>query len=106
MGGLFKLAEAFLALKRITSGLGAAARRGGIERGVAVPVLQLGQTKPLGLHLVVAMRQAGIRVAHGGRQRIDDLILHHVGTVAETGGTSVVAPRILDLLILGQGVGN
>ena len=76
------------------------------QRRVAVPVLQLRQPEPLRLHLVVAMRQARVRLAHRGHQRFDDLVLHHVGAIAEAAWAWVVAPGVLDLLVLGQGVGD
>ena len=76
------------------------------QRGVAIPMLQLGQPQPLRLHQVIPVRQPGIGLRHRRHQRIDNLILHHVGAVAEAGRAGVTAPRVLDLLVLRQGVGN
>ncbi len=52
------------------------------------------------------MRQARVGFAHGSGERIDDLVLDHVGAVAKTAGAGVVPPRVLDLLVLRQRVGD
>ena len=76
------------------------------QRRIAVPVHQLRQAEPLRLHQVVAMRQPREVRAHRRDQCVDNLILHHVGAVAVAAGARVVPPRIDDLLVLRQRVGD
>ena len=76
------------------------------QRRVAVPVLQLLQAQPFGFHLVIPVRQPAVRPAHGGHQGIDNLVLHHVGPVAVTARLGIVPPRVVDLLVFGQGIGD
>ena len=76
------------------------------QRRIAVPVLQLRQPEPLRLHQVVAMREPREIRAHRRHQRIDDLVLDHVGAVAVAARARIVPPRVDDLLVLRQRVGD
>ena len=62
--------------------------------------------EPLRLHRVIAVRDAGIGVAHRRDQRIDHLLLDPVGEVARIGDVDKTAPAVRDLLVLGQRVGD
>ena len=73
---------------------------------VAVPVFELLEAHPLGLERVVAVRDPGIGVLDGRDQRVHDLVLDLVREVARGDRPREVAPAVLDLLVLGEGVGD
>ncbi len=76
------------------------------QRRVAIPVLQPGQAKPARLQGVIAMRKRRIAFRHRRDQRIDHLVLDHVGAVAVAARARIVPPRVDDLLVLGERVGD
>ncbi len=76
------------------------------QRRVAVPVLQLVEAEPAGLERVVAVREAREGRGDGGDQRVDHLVLDHVGAVAVALGLRIAPPGVDDLLVLGERVGD
>ncbi len=76
------------------------------QRRVPVPVRHLVDAEPLGLELVVAVRQPRIGRLHRRDERVHHLVLDHVGEVHCRLRMRVLAPAILDLLVLGQRVGD
>ena len=76
------------------------------QRRVAVPVRHLVDAEPLGLELVVAVRQSRIGGLHRRGERVDDLVLDHVAEVHRRLRPRILAPAVLDLLVLGQRIGD
>ena len=76
------------------------------ERRVAVPVIELVLPQPGRLVGVVAVREPGMGLAHGVDQGLHHLGLDLVGQVAGLGRQLIAPPAVLDLLVLGQGVGD
>ncbi len=76
------------------------------ERRVAVGVGELFQPQPLRLQSVIAVRQARIGRLHRRNQGVDDFVLDLVGEVAARHRPLVAAPVVVDLLVLGQHVGD
>src|SRR3546814_707365 len=62
--------------------------------------------EPLRLQRVVAMRQARVGRLHRADQGIDHLVLDEVGEIARGHRTIELPPPVLDLLVLGEGVGD
>ena len=73
---------------------------------VAVPVFELLEPEPARLDPVIAMRQARPGVPDRGDQGVDHLVLDLVGEVAARDRAREVAPAVLDLLVLGERVGD
>ena len=76
------------------------------QRRIAIPVGHRLDTEPLGLELVVAMGELRVGRLHRGRERIDDFVLDHVGQIAERLRAGVLAPPVVDFLVLDQRVGD
>ena len=76
------------------------------QRRVAIPVLEMVEPEPARLQRVVAVRQAGIGVADRRDQRVDHLVLDVIGEVAARDRPRELAPAVLDLLVLGERVGD
>jgi hypothetical protein len=76
------------------------------QRRVAIPVGHLVNAEPLGLELVVAVRQPRIGRLHGRGERVDHFVLDHVGEVHGRLRALVLAPAVVDLLVLGERVGD
>ena len=76
------------------------------NRRIAIPVLQALQAKPARLERVIAMRQARIGRPDRGDQGVDHLVLDLIGEVARGDRARELAPAILQLLVLGQRVGD
>ena len=76
------------------------------QRRVAVPIGQRLDPEPLGLEPVVAVREARIGGAHGRDQGPDHLVLDEVLEIARGHRALELAPAVLDLLVLGQRVGD
>ncbi len=76
------------------------------KRRVAVPILQRRHAEPLGLELVIAMRQARIGLPHRRDQRVDHLVLDIVREIARRDRALELAPAVLDLLVLRERVGD
>ncbi len=76
------------------------------QRGVAVPVVELVDAEPARLQRVVAVRQPAVLAAHGGDQRLDHVVLDLVGEVAQRDRLGVAPPLVVDLLVLGERVGD
>ena len=85
----------------------AAALVGVLGQGrVAVPMFEPVEAEPARLDRVVAVRQAGIGVAHRRDQGVDHPVLDLVGEVAARDRPLKRAPAVLDRLVLGQRVGD
>ena len=80
------------------------ARRGGIERGVAVPVVEGLAAHGLRLGGIIAMAGRGVAFDHRLGHGVHRLGVDLVGDVPRLGRVVVPAPAILDLLFEGQGV--
>src|SRR5260370_40588983 len=52
------------------------------------------------------MRQARVAVAHRRDQRVDDLVFDKIRQIARGDRTRKAAPAVLDLLVLGERVGD
>ncbi len=89
---------------RLTPAVKRVARIG--QRRVAVPVIHHPLAKPFRLQPIIAVRQIGIRVLHRRRQGLDDLILHLIAEIAGRLRRRVAPPAILDLLVLGERIGD
>ena len=76
------------------------------QRRVAVPVIESVAAEPAGLEPVVAMRELFVGIPDRCHQRLDHLVLDHVGQVPVRDRLWIAAPFVLDLLVLGQGVGD
>ena len=76
------------------------------QRRVAIPVRHGLDAEPLCLELVVAVGKPRIGRLHGGHEGIDHLILDDIGEVAEGLRPLVLAPAVVDLLVLDQRVGD
>ena len=76
------------------------------QRRVAIPVLEPLQAHPARLDRVVAMGQARPGVPDRVDQRVHDLVLDLVGEVPARDRAREVAPAVLDLLVLGERVGD
>ena len=78
----------------------------GRQRRIAVPGVELVLAEPLGLHLVVAVAEPRIGLAHRRLQRIDDFALDRVVEVAAVGDVLEAVPAVGDFLVLGQHIGD
>ena len=76
------------------------------QRRVAVPVGHRLDAEPLGLELVVAVGEPRIGRLHRGGERVDHLVLDAVGEVHRGLRPRILAPAVLDLLVLGERVGD
>ena len=76
------------------------------QRRVAVPVGHGLDAEPLRFQLVVAVRELGVSLLDRRRERVDHLVLHDVGEVTERLRPRVLAPAVVDLLVLDQRVGD
>ena len=76
------------------------------QRRVAVPVVELVLAHPFGLERVVAVREARIGVLDRRDQGLDHVVLDEVAQVAGRHRAGEGPPPVLDLLVLGQGVGD
>ena len=76
------------------------------QGGVAVPKIQLVAVEPARFELVIAMAEGGIAAGHRRDQRLDHFILDLISQIAGRDRPRVAAPFVLNLLVLGQGVGD
>ena len=76
------------------------------QGGVAVPDLELGQAEPARLERVVAVREPGVGGDHRVAQRLHHLGLDVVRQVPAHLRGGELAPAVLDLLLLGERVGD
>ena len=76
------------------------------KRRVAVPDLQLVEPEPPRLQRIVAVRELGIGRDHRVAQRLDHLGLHVVREVPRGLRRRELPPAVLDLLLLGERVGD
>ena len=76
------------------------------QRGVAVPVRHGFDAEPLSLELVIAVRELRIGGLHRFGESIYHLVLDHVGKVHRRLWSRILAPAVVDLLVLGERVGD
>ncbi len=76
------------------------------KRRIAVPEIHLVHSKPLRLHLVIAVRQARIGLLDGSCQRIDHVALDAVRQMTAVGDIFETAPAIGNILVLGKRIGD
>ena len=73
---------------------------------VAVPISEPLDAEPAGLERVVAVRKLRVGTLDRRDQGVHHLVLDEIGKVARRGRARKFAPTVLDLLVLGQGVGD
>ena len=76
------------------------------QRRGAVPIVEAVRAHPARLERIVAMGETRRRGLHGRDQRVHHLVLHPVAEIAGGDRPLESAPLVLDLLVLGQRVGD
>ncbi len=76
------------------------------QRRIAIPERQCLGPEPARLQPVIAVRELRVAVAHRGDQRVDHPVLDKIPEIARRDRPRKAAPAVLDLLVLGEGVGN